>query len=242
MIDTWEALMRDVIACRRCPRLVAWREEVARVKRRAFRDAEYWGKPVPGFGDPNARLVIVGLAPGAHGSNRTGRMFTGDSSGDTLYGALHRAGFASQPAATSRDDGLALHDTFITAVGRCVPPKNKPTSQELANCRPFLARELALLHNARVVLALGRIAFDGILLLLREQGLDVPALSFAHGATYPLPDPWPTLVVSYHPSRQNTQTGRLTTAMFDGVFEQILTSFQREYNSLYPGRCPQEEP
>jgi len=219
--DSREALMHDVITCRRCPRLVAWREEVARVKRRAFRDADYWGKPVPGFGDPHARLVIVGLAPGAHGSNRTGRMFTGDSSGDTLYGALHRAGFASQPTATSRDDGLMLHDTFITAVGRCVPPGNKPTPEELANCRPFLARELALLRQTRAILALGRIAFDGILLLLREQGLDVPALPFAHGAVHPLPAPWPTLVASYHPSRQNTQTGRLTMAMFDAVFEQI---------------------
>lgn len=219
--DSWEALMHDVIACRRCPRLVAWREEVARVKRRAFRDAEYWGKPVPGFGDPDARLVIVGLAPGAHGSNRTGRMFTGDGSGDTLYAALHRAGFASQPTATARDDGLTLHDTFITAVGRCVPPGNKPTREELANCRPFLVRELALLCQTRVILALGRIAFDGILLLLRAQGLDVPALSFAHDAMHPLPAPWPMLVASYHPSRQNTQTGRLTMAMFDAVFAQI---------------------
>ncbi|MEJ5308865.1 MAG: uracil-DNA glycosylase [Anaerolineae bacterium] len=221
MTDTWETLNRDVIACRRCPRLVAWREEVARMKRRAFRDAGYWGKPVPGFGDPHARLVIVGLAPGAHGSNRTGRMFTGDSSGDTLYAALHRAGFASQPTATARDDGLTLHDTFITAVGRCVPPENKPTAEELANCRPFLARELALLRQTRIILALGRIAFDGVLLLLREQGLAVPALSFAHGAMYALPAPWPTLVASYHPSRQNTQTGRLTVAMFDAVFAQI---------------------
>lgn len=221
MTDTWETLNRDVIACRRCPRLVAWREEVARVKRRAFRDAEYWGKPVPGFGDPHARLVIVGLAPGAHGSNRTGRMFTGDSSGDTLYAALYRAGFASQPAAISRDDGLTLRDTFITAVGRCVPPENKPTPEELANCRPFLARELALLPATGVILALGRIAFDGILLLLREQGLDVPTLPFAHGITHPLPAPGLTLAASYHPSRQNTQTGRLTMAMFDHVFEQI---------------------
>lgn len=221
MTDTWETLNRDVITCRRCPRLVAWREEVSRVKRRAFRDVEYWGKPVPGFGDPHARLVIVGLAPGAHGSNRTGRMFTGDSSGDTLYAALHRAGFASQPTATSCDDGLALHDTFITAVGRCVPPENKPTLEELVNCRPFLARELAFLCQTRVVLALGRIAFDGILSLFREQGLDVPPLPFAHGMVHLLPVPWPTLVASYHPSRQNTQTGRLTMAMFDAVFEQI---------------------
>ena len=233
MIDTWEKLTHDIITCRRCPRLVAWREEVARVKRRAYRDFDYWGKPVPGFGDPDARLVIVGLAPGAHGSNRTGRMFTGDSSGDTLYAALHRAGFASQPVATARDDGLTLRDTFITAVGRCVPPKNKPTSQELANCRPFLARELALLRQTRahacaddcastgIILALGRIAFDGILRLLREQGVDVPKLAFAHGATYSLPTQCSTLVASYHPSRQNTQTGRLTVAMFDAVFEEI---------------------
>ncbi len=234
--------MHDVITCRRCPRLVAWREEVARVKRRAFRDAEYWGKPVPGFGDLHARLVIVGLAPGAHGSNRTGRMFTGDSSGDTLYAALHRAGFASQPTATARDDGLALRDTFITAVGRCVPPGNKPTPEELANCRPFLARELALLRQTRVVLVLGRIAFDGILVLLREQGIDVPALPFAHGAVHPLPAPGLMLVASYHPSRQNTQTGRLTMAMFDAVFQEILTSFQGEYNGTHPGCCPQEEP
>jgi uracil-DNA glycosylase family 4 len=230
--DTWDILTHDIVTCRRCPRLVAWREEVARVKRRAFRDVDYWGKPVPGFGDPNARLVIVGLAPGAHGSNRTGRMFTGDSSGDTLYAALHRVGFASQPVATACDDGLTLHDTFITAVGRCVPPGNKPTAEELANCRPFLARELALLRQTRdradtgVVLALGRIAFDGILRLLREQGVDVPALTFAHGARYPLAAPWPTLVASYHPSRQNTQTGRLTMAMFDEVFESIRTRLE----------------
>ncbi len=221
MTDTWDTLTHDIITCRRCPRLVAWREEVARVKRRAFRDADYWGKPVPGFGDPDARLVIIGLAPGAHGSNRTGRMFTGDSSGDTLYAALHRAGFASQPTATARDDGLTLYDAFITAVGRCAPPENKPAPQELTNCRPFLARELALLHQARVVLALGRIAFDGYLALLREQGVEVPALPFAHGVTYSLPAPYPTLVASYHPSRQNTQTGRLTPAMFDAVFEHI---------------------
>jgi uracil-DNA glycosylase family 4 len=225
--DSWDVLTHDIVTCRRCPRLVAWREEVACVKRRAFRDADYWGKPVPGFGDLNARLVIVGLAPGAHGSNRTGRMFTGDSSGDTLYAALYRTGFASQPTATSRDDGLKLCDTFITAVGRCVPPGNKPTSEELVNCRPFLARELALLSQTRdrastgIILALGRIAFDGVLRLLHEQGFDVPALAFGHGATYPLPAPWPTLVASYHPSRQNTQTGRLTMAMFDKVFAQI---------------------
>ncbi|HOT92588.1 MAG TPA: uracil-DNA glycosylase [Anaerolineae bacterium] len=225
MTDTWDALTHDIETCRRCPRLVSWREEVARVKRRAFRDADYWGKPVPGFGDPDARLVIIGLAPGAHGSNRTGRMFTGDSSGDTLYAALYRAGFANQPTATARDDGLTLYDTFITAVGRCAPPANKPTPQELTNCRPFLTRELALLRHTRVVLALGRIAFDGYLLLLREQGVEIPTLPFAHGATYTLPAPYPTLIASYHPSRQNTQTGRLTPAMFDAVFAQVRRFF-----------------
>ena len=219
--DTWDALDRDVVACRRCPRLVAWREEVAHVKRRAFRDADYWGKPVPGFGDHSARFIIIGLAPGAHGSNRTGRMFTGDSSGDTLFAALHRTGFANQPTASTRDDGLVLNDTFITAVGRCVPPKNRPTSQELANCRPFLARELALLPDVRIVLALGRVAFDGYLRLLREQGHTIPALKFAHHAVHALPDDLPTLIASYHPSRQNTQTGRLTIEMFDAVFEHV---------------------
>jgi uracil-DNA glycosylase family 4 len=219
--DTWETLEHDVISCRRCPRLVVWREEVARVKRRAFRDCEYWGKPVPGFGDRNASCVIIGLAPGAHGSNRTGRMFTGDSSGDTLYAALHRAGFASQPTASARDDGLVLYDTFITAVGRCVPPKNRPTIEELVTCRPFLARELALLSDVRVVLALGRIAFDGYLRLVREQGHDIPRLKFAHHAVHALPNGLPTLIASYHPSRQNTQTGRLTVEMFDAVFTHV---------------------
>jgi uracil-DNA glycosylase family 4 len=219
--DTWQRLENEVIACRRCPRLVAWREEVARVKRRAYEDWEYWGKPVPGFGDPHARLLIVGLAPGAHGSNRTGRMFTGDSSGETLFGALYRTGFANQPTATDRDDGLILHDTLITAVARCVPPKNRPRAQELANCRPFLAREIALLSNLRVVLALGHVAFDGYLRLLSEQGHDLPDVEFEHGRCVELSPTLPTLAMSYHPSRQNTQTGLLTLEMFDAVFEKI---------------------
>jgi uracil-DNA glycosylase family 4 len=229
MDNTWEHLEQDIITCARCPRLVAWREEVARAKRRAYQDWTYWGKPVPGFGDRNARLMIVGLAPGAHGSNRTGRMFTGDSSGETLYGALYRAGFANQPTAEHRDDGLVVYDTFITAVGRCVPPKNRPTAQELANCRPFLAREMALLDNLEVVLALGRIAFKGTLKMLEARGIEVPRLKFGHGVTYtwassqicggPL-----TLLASYHPSRQNTQTGRLTLEMFDDIFRQVRAS------------------
>jgi len=220
-MDTWEALTGDVIACRACPRLVAWREQVAREKRRAYRDWDYWGRPVPGFGDQAARLLIVGLAPGAHGSNRTGRMFTGDSSGETLYAALYRAGFASQPTAQHRDDGLRLTDAFITAIARCVPPGNRPTAEEIATCRPFLAREWTLMPQTRVILALGQMAFDGCLRLLREVGYDdVPRLKFGHGLSYSISSPTGSrhLVASYHPSRQNTQTGRLTPAMLDEVF------------------------
>jgi uracil-DNA glycosylase family 4 len=222
-MDAWESLTDDVIACRACPRLVDWRERVARQKRRAYRDWEYWGRPVPGFGDPAARLVIVGLAPGAHGSNRTGRMFTGDSSGDTLYAALYRGGFANQPTARNRTDGLRLTDAFITAIARCVPPGNRPTAGEIANCRPFLAREWALMPHRRVVLALGQMAFDGCLRLLREVGYDhVPRLKFSHGNHYLVQSrSGPRsihLVACYHPSRQNTQTGRLTPAMLDEIF------------------------
>jgi uracil-DNA glycosylase family 4 len=221
LMDTWEALTDDVIACRACPRLVAWREQVAREKRRAYRDWDYWGRPVPGFGDQSARLLVVGLAPGAHGSNRTGRMFTGDSSGDTLYAALYRAGFASRPTAQHRDDGLRLTDAFITAIARCAPPGNRPTAAEITTCRPFLAREWMLMPQLRVMLALGQMAFDGCLRLLREVGYnDVPRLEFGHGLYYSFSSPTDVrhLVASYHPSRQNTQTGRLTPAMLDEVF------------------------
>ncbi len=217
-MDTWDALNAELIACRRCPRLVVHREHVAQVKRCAYRDWEYWGRPVPGFGDLQARLLLVGLAPGAHGSNRTGRMFTGDSSGDTLYAALYRAGFANQPHATSRADGLTLYDTFITAVGRCAPPDNRPLPEELRACLPFLLREMALLTRVRVIVALGAIAWQWTLSALRMRGAEIPALPFAHGAEYLLPSPWPVLLASYHPSRQNTQTGRLTPAMLDAVF------------------------
>ncbi|MGC9347254.1 MAG: uracil-DNA glycosylase [Anaerolineae bacterium] len=220
--DGWDQLENEIIHCQRCPRLVAWRQEVARVKRRAYEDWDYWGRPVPGFGDPEARLLIIGLAPGAHGSNRTGRMFTGDSSGVTLFGALHGAGLANQPSSTHRGDGLRLRDTFITAVGRCAPPKNRPTAQELNNCRPFLAREIDLLSDLQVVLALGHVAFKGYLRLLREQGHDLPKVTFEHGLYTRLPKPLPALATSYHPSRQNTQTGRLTLEMFDNVFETIV--------------------
>ncbi len=220
--QAWNDLNNRIVSCRHCPRLAAYRKEVAHVKRRAFRDWDYWGKPVPGFGDLNARLLIVGLAPGAHGSNRTGRMFTGDSSGDTLFAALHRAGFASQPTSRERGDGLELHDAFITAIVRCAPPDNKPTRQEILNCRGYLVREIELLPSVRVVLALGRIAFDGYLDVLTASGqLSSPRPRFFHGAAYEFDPPLPALVASYHPSRQNTQTGRLTPAMLDAVFEKI---------------------
>lgn len=219
--SSWEALNEEIIGCRRCPRLVAWREQVAAEKRRAFMDWEYWGKPVPGFGDCKARLLIIGLAPAAHGANRTGRMFTGDSSGDTLTAAMHRAGFANQPTSEHRHDGLEFHDAFLTAVARCAPPKNKPTAAEMENCREYLRREIELLTSVRVVLTLGKIAFDGYLKTLRAMGVDPPKLQFRHGAWYDLGVSHPKLAVSYHPSRQNTQTGRLTVAMLDEVFERI---------------------
>ena len=216
---------QQIVACRKCPRLVAWREQVARQKRRAYQDWEYWGKPVPGFGDPAARVLVVGLAPGAHGSNRTGRMFTGDASGDFLYAALHRAGFANQPVSTHRGDGLALRDIFITAVGRCAPPGNKPTPDEIRTCLPYLQQEMALLGRVQVVVALGHIAFDHLLRIytdpLRNSNFEIRNLKFSHNAVYPLGPDLPHLVASYHPSRQNTQTGRLTEAMFDAVWKMV---------------------
>lgn len=216
-MDSLERLCADVTGCRACPRLVEWREEVARVKRRAWLEWDYWGKPVPGFGDPAARLLLVGMAPGAHGANRTGRVFTGDASGDFLYPALHRAGFAGQPASTHRGDGLELHDCYITSVARCVPPQNKPVAAEIAACRPFLERELALLPNVQVVMPFGRIAFDGYVRALRAMGHHIPRLDFGHGARHQLPDGLPAILCSYHPSQQNTRTGRLTEEMMDAV-------------------------
>lgn len=218
----WDQLHQDIIACTRCPRLVAWRQQIAATKRRAYQNDDYWAKPLPGFGDPNAQILILGLAPAAHGGNRTGRMFTGDSSADFLISALHRAGFASQPTSRHRADGLELNNTFITAALRCAPPDNRPTPTELAHCRPFLSRELILLPRVRVVLALGKIAFDSYLHLLRPSPLwpHLRGLHFAHGAQRLLPPPHPALIASYHPSRQNTQTGRLTPAMLDHILAQ----------------------
>ena len=216
------AIEEEVVRCRACPRLVAWREEIARLKRHAYRDEPYWGRPVPGFGDGRARLVVVGLAPGAHGANRTGRMFTGDDSGAFLYSALHRAGLASQPWSERRDDGLRLTDCFITAACRCVPPDNRPTPEEVARCAPFLDREIELLQP-RAVLALGAIAWDAALAAFARAGaaLPRPRPRFAHGAEVRLPGS-PALVASYHVSRQNTNTGRLTAAMFDTVVKRAL--------------------
>ena len=217
-----EKLQRKIISCTRCPRLTAYRREVARKKRRMYMDWEYWGKPLPAFGDPEARVLVMGLAPAAHGGNRTGRMFTGDRSGDWVFGTLHRFGFASQPESTHRGDGQSLKDAYITAPLRCAPPQNKPLREELANCQPYLLRELELLSNVRVVVALGRIAFDAYLRLLREMGhsLPSPRPKFGHGAVHEMPD-GRLVVCSYHPSQQNTQTGRLTQEMFDGVFETV---------------------
>lgn len=219
------SLEREVAGCRRCPRLVEWRERVAREKRASFRDDTYWGRPVPGFGDARARLLIVGLAPAAHGANRTGRMFTGDRSGDWLYGALHRFGFASQPDATGRDDGLVLTDAFVTASVRCAPPSNRPRPDERDNCRPFLERELDhFLPLARCVVTLGGYAWDNVLRLLLDQGVPIPSPKprFGHGAELALGGDGPTLVASYHPSQQNTFTGTLTREAFDGIWARAV--------------------
>ena len=214
-------LNHEVIACTRCPRLVAYREQVAREKRRAYRDCDYWGKPVPAFGDPDARVVIMGLAPGAHGSNRTGRPFTGDASGNFMYPVLHEVGFASQPTATDRNDGLKLTNLYITAAVRCAPPDNKPLPQELAECSIFLDRELAGLKNVKVIVALGKIGFDAYLNYLKRQGIvqSKKTYIFKHGASYGLRD-GRMLLASYHPSNQNTQTGKLTRQMFVEIFQE----------------------
>jgi uracil-DNA glycosylase len=214
-------LNREVEACTLCPRLVTYRQEVARVKRRAYLSWEYWGKPVPGFGDPHARVLVMGLAPGAHGSNRTGRPFTGDASGNFMYPVLHETGFASQPIATDRTDGMKLTDLYITAAVRCAPPDNKPLPQELTACSSFLDRELAGLKNVKVVVALGKIGFDAYLNHLKRRGVLASKKDyiFRHGASYELPD-GNLLLASYHPSNQNTQTGKLTRKMFVEIFQE----------------------
>lgn len=220
-LPAWlRVLNNEITACTLCPRLVEYRERIAREKRRAYRDCEYWGKPVPGFGDPGAHVLVLGLAPGAHGSNRTGRPFTGDASGNFMYPVLYETGFASQPDATSRNDGLVLTNLFITAAARCAPPDNKPLPQELANCASYLERELIGLTNLRVIVALGRIGFESYLNYLKRRGAITgkSQFEFRHGAEYVMPD-GRVLLASYHPSNQNTQTGKLTRAMFLGIFE-----------------------
>jgi uracil-DNA glycosylase family 4 len=217
-------LNSEIIACRLCPRLVEWRETVARVKRKAFKDCDYWGKPVPGFGDIDGRILVIGLAPGAHGSNRTGRMFTGDASGNFLFHALFKAGFANQAVATSIEDGLELNNVFISATCRCAPPNNKPTSAEIYNCRPFLNREISLMKNLVGIVALGKIGFDSAVKLINMKFLmnenTGKARKFGHGLLY-MPEHvnYPWLLSSYHPSQQNTQTGRLTVEMFQAIWD-----------------------
>ena len=215
------ALSHDLIQCQQCPRLVAWREEIGRVKRRAFIDEDYWAKPVPGFGVADARVLALGLAPGAHGSNRTGRMFTGDASGDFLFPALHRAGFASQPFANRADDGMVLNDLYITSVCHCVPPGNKPLAEEVRNCSFWVEQELASLKNLQGVVLLGKIGLDGLLALSPFKGVKKASIKFGHGAFYELGEGLPWLLCSYHPSRQNTQTGKLTVEMFDMIWAKV---------------------
>jgi len=220
-VDRLAELNERLVACRRCPRLVSWREQVAAERRAAFAGEEYWGKPVPGFGNPSARLLVVGLAPAAHGANRTGRMFTGDRSGDWLYRALHEAGFADRAESRHRQDGLRLTDAYITAPVRCPPPANRPTAAERGNCRPWLEEEYRLLARVQVIVALGAVAYEEVLRLLVGRGVAVPRPRprFAHGLT--VETGGPVLVCSYHPSQQNTFTGRLTRSMLDAVFAAV---------------------
>jgi uracil-DNA glycosylase family 4 len=215
----WDTFEAQLISCRSCPRLVAWREEVALKRRRAYQDEPYWGKPVPGFGDHDGKILAVGLAPGAHGSNRTGRMFTGDSSGDFLYRALFQAGFANQDHAKHREDGLALTGVFISAVCRCAPPGNKPQPGEIKNCLPYLEQEIRWMNNLTLIVVLGRIAFDQVRVIYQGFGKHSINGQFKHGSVFSLGEGMPDLLASYHPSRQNTQTGRLTEPMFASIWE-----------------------
>ena len=219
MASALNILNREVVSCTRCPRLVDYRQQVGREKRRAYLEWDYWARPVPGFGDPHARVLVLGLAPGAHGSNRTGRPFTGDASGKFMYPILHKAGFASQPNAERRDDGLKLIDCYITAAVRCAPPDNKPLPSELAHCAPFLDRELSILKDVKVVVALGKIGFDAYLNYLKRNRIiqSKAGYRFAHEAQYAMPN-GVVVLASYHPSNQNTATGKLTAAMFESVF------------------------
>ncbi len=220
-----------IVACERCPRLRVYCAEVAQRKRRAFRDDDYWGKPVPGFGDPAAQILIVGLAPAAHGANRTGRMFTGDRSGDFLYAALHRAGLASQPYSNGRNDGLTLRNVYIGDVARCAPPENKPLPQEIEACRHYLQAEITALSNLRLILALGKIAFDNVWVILKDKGLAPakPRLPFVHGKLYDLGRL--ALAACYHPSQRNTSTGLITSAMMDEVLGNVLLMVSRELSA-----------
>ena len=217
----WESLNEEITKCKKCPRLVNWREEIAETKRKAYLDLTYWGKPVPGFGDRNAQILVLGLAPGAHGSNRTGRMFTGDASGDFLFPALYKAGFCNQPDSESRNDGLELYNIFISAICRCAPPQNRPNREEKANCWPYLKEEVLMLGNLKGIVALGQMAFKSGLIILnnlfKQENKEKP--KFGHGAFYQQSpqDVW--MLSSYHPSRQNTQTGRLKQIMFDEIWE-----------------------
>jgi uracil-DNA glycosylase family 4 len=216
-----EELQDIVVRCRKCPRLVAYLKEVSDHKPKRFRDWNYWSKPLPSFGDPGARVLIVGLAPAAQGGNRTGRMFTGDRSGEWLFNALYEFGFANRPNSFRREDDFKLNDCYITATIRCAPPKNKPQPEEIDNCRPYFLKELDLLKNAKVIIPLGQIAFTQTLKSLRSKGYDVPPLCFGHGKVYVGNGlkPFPTLITTYHPSQQNTQTGKLTRPMFHGIFK-----------------------
>jgi uracil-DNA glycosylase family 4 len=212
-------LNQTIIGCRKCLRLVEFRERIAATKRRAYRDWDYWGRPVPAFGDIHGRILAVGLAPGPHGSNRTGRMFTGDASGVFLFRALYKAGFANQPESLDRGDGLEINDLLISAVCRCVPPDNRPTRSEITNCLPYLEEEIRLMKNLQGFVALGRIGFENLLSIYRTSGEKIPRFAFKHGTVYQLGDNLPWLIASYHPSQQNTLTGRLTLDMFDQIWE-----------------------
>jgi uracil-DNA glycosylase family 4 len=220
----WDKLREEIISCTRCPRLAKYRREVARIRKKQFADWTYWGAPLPGFGDREAQLLIIGLAPAAHGGNRTGRMFTGDGSADFLMRALHEAEFANQPTSVHVRDGLQMMNSFMTAMVRCAPPLNKPLASELSNCSIYFDRELALLRHVRVVLVLGRIAFKGYLDYLKRQGYRTVGLKFKHGQKYAMPPGAPVLIASYHPSRQNTQTGRLTRTMMNAVLRVVNSS------------------